>query len=379
MMLLAVPVERAPFERRVAMVPEVATRLLGAGNTVTIEAGAGARAHFSDALYVDKGVSLAPSLTALLATAKAVCKVQPPTVGDLDDYREGTILVSFLQPLSSPELVESLANHGVTAFSLDLLPRISRAQAMDALSSQATVSGYRATIVAAERFPRFFPMFMTAAGTVPPAKVLVLGAGVAGLQAIATARRLGAVVRAHDVRPAAKEEVQSLGAAFVELSLESQEGAGGYARVQSEEFLARQRELIAAEVARADVVITTAAVPGRPAPVLITTETVERMSPGSVIVDLAAETGGNCELSEPGEEVIHHDVAIYGARNMPSEMATHASFLYARNIAEFVGLLAPNGTLALDFDDEIIAGTCVTHEGVIRHQPTAELIGGRSR
>jgi NAD(P) transhydrogenase subunit alpha len=247
---------------------------------------------------------------------------------------------------------------------------------MDALSSQATVTGYRAGLIAAERLPRFFPMFMTAAGTVPPAKVLVLGAGVAGLQAIATSRRLGAIVRAYDVRPAARDEVRSLGATFVELELETQEGQGGYAAEQSEEFLTRQRELIGTEVAAADAVITTAAIPGRRAPLLVTAAMVERMRPGSVVVDLAAETGGNCELSEPGKDVVVNGVTVYGASNLASTMATHASFLYARNIAELLGLFAADNAFNPDFGDEIIAGTCVTFGGEVRHGPTAALLEG---
>ncbi len=282
---------------------------------------------------------------------------------------EESVVVSMLQPAADLELIRTFVRRRITAFSLDLLPRISRAQAMDSLSSQATVSGYRAALIAAADLPRFFPMFMTAAGTVPPAKVLVLGAGVAGLQAIATARRLGAVVRAYDVRPAAREEVRSLGATFVELELEAQEGTGGYAREQSEDFLRRQRELIGKEVAAADAVITTAAIPGRRAPVLVTAEMVGEMRPGSVIVDLAAESGGNCELSEPGETVVSGGVSIYGARNLPSTMAVHASFLYSRNIAEVLGLMTHDGSFSPDFDDEIVAATCVTQDGAIRHAP----------
>jgi NAD(P) transhydrogenase subunit alpha len=247
---------------------------------------------------------------------------------------------------------------------------------MDALSSQATVSGYRAVLLAADRFPRFFPLFMTAAGTVPPAKVLVMGAGVAGLQAIATARRLGAVVRAYDVRTAARDEVKSLGAKFVELELETAEGAGGYAAEQSEDYLRRQREMLAKEVAAADVIITTAAIPGRRAPLLVTAEMLEGMAPGSVVVDLAAESGGNVELSKPGEDVTVNGVTIHGARNVPSSMATAASALYARNVSEFLGLLAADGEFAPDFGDEIIAGTCVTFGGEVRHEPTRKLLEG---
>jgi len=282
--------------------------------------------------------------------------------------------VSFLQPASQLPVVQALVARKATAFSLDLVPRISRAQSMDALSSQATVSGYLAALAAAERLPKFFPMFMTAAGTVPPAKVLVLGAGVAGLQAIATARRLGAQVRAYDVRAAAKEEVQSLGATFVELGLETQEGSGGYAREQSEDFLARQRELIGNEVAASDAVITTAAVPGRKAPVLVTTPMVEAMAEGSIVVDLAADGGGNCELSEAGREVEHHGVVVFGMTNPPSGMPTHASFLYSRNVFNFLSLVLADGELRPDFDDEIVSGCCVVRAGEVVHAPTAELL-----
>jgi NAD(P) transhydrogenase subunit alpha len=271
--------------------------------------------------------------------------------------------------------VKALAAIGATVYSLDLLPRISRAQSMDALSSQATVAGYRAGLSAAEHLAKFFPMFMTAAGTVPPAKVLVMGAGVAGLQAIATARRLGAVVRAYDVRAAAKEEVQSLGAKFVELDLETQDGAGGYAKEQSAEYLAKQQELLAAEVAGADVVITTAQIPGRKAPVLVTAAMVEGMSEGSVIIDMAADSGGNCELSVAGEDVLVNGVTVVGLTNPPASMPTHASFLYARNIANFLDLLVKDGALAPDFDDEIVAGTCVVRAGTVVHAPTAEALG----
>jgi NAD(P) transhydrogenase subunit alpha len=367
--------ERAAGERRVAMVPEVLPRLLDAGHTVTVEHGAGEGAHLADHAYLARGAALA-SAEELYGSAEVLCKVQPPSLEEAGHLRRGVGLVSFLQPAVSLELVARLAAQGASAFSLDLLPRISRAQSMDALSSQAMVSGYRGALLAADRLPKFFPMSMTAAGTVPPAKVLVLGAGVAGLQAIATARRLGAVVRGHDVRPAAREEVMSLGATFVELELESLEGEGGYARVASEEFLGRQRELIANEVAAADVVITAAAVPGRTAPVLVTREMVEQMTPGSVVIDLAAETGGNCELSRPGEDVIHGDVTICGVANLPSSMPLHASFLYSRNIAAFLALLGPQGDFAPDFSDELVAGTCVTHDGEVCHAPTKAMISG---
>ncbi len=375
-MQAAVPRESATGERRVALTPDVLPRLTAAGVDVLVETGAGAAALFPDTSFEAKGAHIAPDARSAFERADVVCKVQPPTVGEAQALRPGSAVVSFLQPGSDLELVKVLAERRISAFSLDLLPRISRAQSMDALSSQATVSGYRAALVAAMRLPRFFPLFMTAAGTVPPAKVLVLGAGVAGLQAIATARRLGAVVRAYDVRPAAREEVKSLGAAFVELDLEAQEGQGGYAREQSEDFLDRQRALIAKEVAAADAVITTAAIPGRRAPVLVTAEMVHAMPPGGIVVDLAAESGGNCELSKPGEEVQVGDVVVYGALNMPSSMPMHASFLYSRNIAELLGVLAKDGAFAPDFGDEIVAGTCVTHDGEVLHTPTRDLLAG---
>ncbi len=375
-MQVAVPRERASLERRVALVPEVLSKLAAKGIEVAVEKGAGEAALFPDEAYEDKGARIVADVAELMAGADVVCKVQPPSLAEAAMLRQDSAVVSFFQPGGALEVVQALAEGKVSSFSLDLLPRISRAQSMDALSSQATVSGYLSVLIAAGRLPRFFPLFMTAAGTVPPAKVLVLGAGVAGLQAIATARRLGAVVRAYDVRPAARDEVRSLGAAFVELELETQEGEGGYAREQSEDFLGRQRQLIGKEVAAADVVITTAAIPGRRAPVLVTGEMVEAMPPGAILVDLAAESGGNCELSKPGEDVEVGRVVVHGVANLPSSMPMHASFLYSRNMAEFVGLLAKEGSFAPDFSDEIVAGTCVTHAGEIRHAPTRELIEG---
>ncbi|HXQ76492.1 MAG TPA: Re/Si-specific NAD(P)(+) transhydrogenase subunit alpha [Acidimicrobiales bacterium] len=375
-MKLAVPTETRPGERRVAMIPDVAGRLSGSGVDVAVQAGAGAEAHFTDAAFSEKGATVVATVAELMAGAQIVARVQAPTPEEVAAGPDGVTVVSFLAPAAQLDTVKALVQKGATAFSLDLLPRISRAQSMDALSSQSTVSGYLAALAAAERLPKFFPMFMTAAGTVPPAKVLVLGAGVAGLQTIATARRLGAQVRAYDVRAAAKEEVQSLGAAFVELGLESQEGSGGYAREQSEDFLARQRELIGNEVAASDVVITTAAVPGRQAPILVTTAMVDRMAEGSVIVDLAADSGGNCELSEPGRDIIHHGVCVAGLSNPPSAMPTHASFLYSRNVANFLALVIADGELRPDFDDEIVAGCCVVRAGEVVHGPTRDLIEG---
>jgi len=359
------------------MIPDVVGKLTATGVAVSVQAGAGGEAHFTDAAYGDKGATVVGSVADLVAGAHIVAKVQAPNPEEVGGLPEGITVVSFLAPAAQLDTVKALVDKKATAFSLDLLPRISRAQSMDALSSQSTVSGYLAGLAAAERLPKFFPMFMTAAGTVPPAKVLVLGAGVAGLQAIATARRLGAQVRAYDVRAAAKEEVQSLGATFVELALETQEGSGGYAREQSEDFLAQQRELIGNEVAASDVVITTAAIPGRQAPVLVTTEMVERMAEGSVIVDLAADSGGNCEVSEAGRDIIHHGVCVAGLSNPPSAMPTHASFLYSRNVLNFLTLILTEGELTPDFDDEIVAGCCVVRAGEIVHGPTRDLVEGK--
>ncbi|HEY3085054.1 MAG TPA: Re/Si-specific NAD(P)(+) transhydrogenase subunit alpha [Candidatus Dormibacteraeota bacterium] len=364
-MKVAVPREIEQGERRVALVPDTARMLVGAGLEVSIEAGAGAAANFSDAQYEEAGATVATRAGSILLAADAVLKVQAPRESEISVLKKGAALISFLQPATQGDIVKSLASHGITAFSLELLPRISRAQSMDALSSQASASGYKAVLMAADRLGKLFPMMMTAAGTVAPTRVLVMGAGVAGLQAIATARRLGAVVSAYDVRPAVKEEVQSLGATFIELPLEAQEGQGGYAREQSEEFLNKQRQLIGEHIARSDVVITTAAVPGRRAPLLVTGEMVKGMRPGSVIVDLAAETGGNVELTQPGKEVNVEGVTIIGARNVPSSMPITTSQLFARNVANLLLHLVKNGVLALDFEDEITKAACVTHGGEI--------------
>lgn len=372
---LAVIKESRPGEDRVAIVPEVAAKLAKSGVDVVVQAGAAEGARFADADFVEAGATVVADATAALAGADFVAHVQPLTVDEVALLPQGVSVMSFLQPLAATDVVQALAAKGATAYSLDLLPRISRAQSMDALSSQATVSGYRAGLSAAEHLAKFFPMFMTAAGTVPPAKVLVMGAGVAGLQAIATTRRLGAVVRAYDVRAAAKEEVQSLGAKFVELDLETQDGAGGYAKEQSAEYLAKQQELLAAEVAASDVVITTAQIPGRKAPVLVTEAMVRGMAEGAVIVDMAADSGGNCELSRPGEDIRVGGVTVVGLTNPPSSMPTHASFLYARNIANFLDLVVTDGELAPDFDDEIVVGTCVVRAGRVVHAATAEALG----
>jgi len=375
---VAIPKELAPDERRVALVPDTATKLKAASLDVSVEAGAGAGAYISDDAYEAAGVKVVKTAATLLADADAVLKVQAPSTEEVDLLKSGSVLISFLQPASQADVVKALAKRGVTAFSLELLPRISRAQSMDALSSQASAAGYKAVLMAAGRLGKFFPMMMTAAGTVAPARVLVMGAGVAGLQAIATARRLGAIVSAYDVRPAVKEEVQSLGATFIELALESQQGEGGYAREQSEEFLRKQRDLIGEHVAKSDVVITTAAVPGRRAPLLVTGDMVKAMRPGSVIVDLAADTGGNVELTQAGKDLDVGGVTIIGTRNVPSTMPLHASQLFARNVMNLLLHLVKDGAITLDFQDEITKGSCVTHGGAIVNERAKQLIGAAS-
>lgn len=365
---VAVPKEIEPGEERVALTPQATAKLVATGARVTVQSGAGGEA-FPDTLYTEAGATVAAA-AAVYAGADIVLKVRKPQVQEVAALPEGSSLIAFLQPLTSPKLVKALAERRVTSYSLESVPRITRAQAMDALSSQATISGYKAVLIAANSLGKLFPMLMTAAGTITPARVLVMGAGVAGLQAIATARRLGAVVEAFDVRAAAREEVKSLGAAFVELELETQEGAGGYAREQSEEFLVKQRELIAERVAQADVVITTALIPGRPAPRLVTAEMVERMRPGSVIVDIAAETGGNVELTEPGKVVIRHGVTIHGVMNPASLAPVHASELFAKNVTNLLALLTSEGALAPDLADEIVIGCCITRDGEVVHPAT---------
>ena len=374
-MKVATPRELTHDERRVALVPDTATKLIAARLDVAVEAGAGAGAFIPDGAFDAVGVKVITHAADLMKDADAVLKVQAPMRTEVELLREGAVLISFLQPSTQGDIVRALASRGVTAFSLELLPRISRAQSMDALSSQASAAGYKAVLMAAARIGKLFPMMMTAAGTVAPTRVLVMGAGVAGLQAIATARRLGAVVSAYDVRPAVKEEVQSLGATFIELPLETQEGEGGYAREQSEEFLRKQRQLIGEHIAKSDVVITTAAVPGRKAPLLVTGEMVKGMRPGSVIVDLAAETGGNVELTEAGKEVDVGGVTIIGTRNIPSTMPLTTSQLYARNVANLLLHLVKDGAIALDFADEITKGACVTHGGEIVNERAKQMAG----
>jgi NAD(P) transhydrogenase subunit alpha len=364
-MIVSVPKEIAAGETRVALVPEVAERLVKSGLKITVEAGAGAGAHYPDSAYVEAGAEVGDGFS-----GEVVAKVAPPGGEEIGRLGPGSVLVGFLQPLTASDTVRALADAGVTSFAMEAIPRITRAQSMDALSSQATVSGYRAALIAAQELPRFFPMLTTAAGTVRPAKVLVLGAGVAGLQAIATARRLGAVVQAFDVRSAVKEQIESLGARFLELDmgLEDAEAAGGYARQLTEEEQGKQRDLLAIEIGKMDAVISTAAVPGRRAPLLVTEQAVRNMKPGSVIVDLAAEMGGNCELTEPGETVVREDVTIAGPLNLPASMPDHASSLYARNVQSLLELMVKEGELSLDFDDEVIAGACITRDGQIVHE-----------
>jgi proton-translocating NAD(P)+ transhydrogenase subunit alpha len=356
-MKVGVPRETAPGERRVALVPEIVSRLASGGFDLVVEQGAGEAASFLDTAFTEAGATIGdPWDTDLVA------KVRKPSDEEVGRLHEGQLLVGFLQPLTDQAGIDRLAARGVTAFAMESIPRITRAQPMDALSSQATVSGYKAVVLAADRLPRFLPMLMTAAGTVAPAKVLVIGAGVAGLQAIATARRLGAVVSGFDVRPAVKEQVESLGATFLELGVVGEETEGGYARELSAEEQQRQQEELEARIGDFDVVVTTALIPGRPAPKLIPGSAIESMQPGSVIVDLAAEAGGNTELTQPDEEVVHEGVTILGPTNLPSSMPYHASQLYARNVSALVQHLAPDGELELDFDDEITAGACVTRK-----------------
>ena len=362
--------ETTPGERRVALVPESIARLPEGGVEVLVEAGAGVEASFPDAVYAEVGARIVEA-EALYAEADLLVKVQKPSANEIELLRPGAALVAFLQPYANPDVLRLLAEREVTAFSMDAMPRITRAQPMDALSSQSTVAGYKAALLAATSLGKFFPMLTTAAGTIPPAKVLVLGAGVAGLQAIATARRLGAVVSAFDVRPVVKEQVESLGATFLELDVEGAEGVSGYAVALAEDQEARERELMARHVQESDVVISTALVPGKPAPLLVTEEAVRRMRPGSVIVDLAAEAGGNCEVTEPGQTVVRDGVLVIGHTNLPSTMPVHASQMYSRNVSSFLRHLVRDGELALDFEDEITRETCVTHGGRVLKEAVA--------
>jgi NAD(P) transhydrogenase subunit alpha len=369
---LFVPQEQAAGERRVAICPPVAAKLKPLGVELLIEPGAGDAAGFPDSLFT--GATFLKAADAI-PQADVVFRVTPPPVANIPRMRAGSMLVSFLSPHKDPERIQALRDARVTAFSMELVPRISRAQAMDALSSQAAAAGYKAALLAAEKLARFFPMLTTAAGTVRPAKVLVVGAGVAGLQAIATARRLGAMVEGYDVRAAAREQVESLGAKFVDTGV-SAEGAGGYARELTPEEKQKQQDALAKHVALADAVITTAAIPGRPAPKILTRAMVEAMKPGALIMDLAAETGGNCELTKPGEDIRHGHVLVSGPLNLPSLLAEHASDMYARNLLNFFTPLVKDGALSIDWQDEVYAKSVVTHDGKIMHEPTRKLVEG---
>jgi proton-translocating NAD(P)+ transhydrogenase subunit alpha len=365
-MKVGVPKETAAGERRVALVPDGVKRLVDGGFELLVERGAGDDAGHTDSEYEEAGATIVPDA---YPDADLIAKVQAPSRDELARLREGQTLVALLQPLTSPELVRALADGRLTAFSMDSIPRITRAQPMDALSSQSTVAGYKAVLLAASHLGKFFPMLTTAAGTIAPARVLVLGAGVAGLQAIATARRLGGVVSAFDVRPVVKEQVESLGASFLELDVEGAEGIGGYAVALAEDQHEREQELISRHVAESDAVITTALIPGRPAPVLVTADAVAAMRPGSVIVDLAAEAGGNVEGTVPGQTIVKEGVTLIGETNLAATMPTHASQMYSRNILTLLEHLSTDGELVLDFEDEITRETCVTHEGRVLKEP----------
>lgn len=371
-MRIGVPRESAPGERRVALVPDAVARLVKSGIEVSVESGAGEGAYHADAAYASAGARVVSGAATLYGESDVVVKIHRPMAdngapGEMSALREGTVLIALLAPLSNPALVRRLADRRITSFSLDAIPRISRAQALDVLSAMSTVTGYHAVLSAAAALPKFVPLLMTAAGTLTPARFLIIGAGVAGLQAIATARRLGAVVEAFDTRPAVREQVQSLGAIFVEADVAGAEGAGGYAQAQSEEQHRRTLAVLSGRAPEADVIITTALVPGMRAPVLVTAEMVRSMRRGSVIVDLAAEQGGNCELSRPGETTVAHDVTIIAPLNGASAHAVHASQMLSRNVTSLLQLMVKDGALALNFDDQILRESCITHEGRIVH------------
>ncbi len=379
-MIIGVPKEIYPGERRVALVPLVVPNLAKAGFEVVIEKGAGVEAGYPDALYVEKGAKLLPDRDALFANADIVIQVlcygsnDVTGKADLPLLRRGQMLIGFLRPLGSLEVIQQIAHTGITSFSVELMPRTTRAQSMDTLSSMGTICGYKAVLIAADTLPRIFPMLTTAAGTITPARVLVIGAGVAGLQSIATARRLGAVVSAYDLRPASKEQVQSLGGRFVELPIEAKDAqdARGYGTAQDESFYAKQRELLTRVVAESDVVITTAVVPGKKAPVLVTADMVKGMAPGSVIFDLAGERGGNCELTQSGKTIVAHGVTIIGRINIATEVPYHASQMYARNVTAFLLHLAKEGKLQINLEDEITRETLLTRDGEIVNQRVRE-------
>ncbi len=364
-MKVAVPKETSPGETRVAAVPDSVIKAAAAGLEVVVQSGAGAGANFSDEEYAAAGATVVSSAEEAFRDAEVIFKVQPPSEQEISVMPRGALLIGALQAVRHPELLENLARAGVTGMAMELIPRISRAQSMDVLSSQASIGGYKAVLVGAERLDKILPLQITAAGTLAPGRVLVLGAGVAGLQAIATAKRLGAVVEAFDVRPAVREEVESLGAKFLEIPVAAAEGTGGYAREQSEEQVAKQRELLTERVSAADVVVTTAAIPGKRAPLLITADMVAKMRPGSVVVDLAAESGGNCEVTVVGEEVLVGGVTVVGIADLPRTVPHHASQTYSRNLLNLLNSLLKDGRLEIDLEDEVVKAICVTHEGKV--------------
>ena len=366
--------ETAANETRVALIPEVATKLKGLGATVRIERGAGTAAHFADQAYGDAELGDAATI---LASADVLLCVQPPAIDVVNRLKEGALVVGFMQSYARPDLVRALQSRRIASLAMELVPRISRAQSMDALSSQASVAGYKAALIAANTLEKFLPMLTTAAGTIRPAAVLVIGAGVAGLQAIATAKRLGAVVEAYDVRGATKDQVKSLGAKFIETGV-SAEGAGGYARELTPEEKTKQQEILDARIAASDAVISTASVPGRAAPRIITQAAVERMKAGSVIIDIAAEQGGNCELTRAGETVVHGGVKIVGPLNLPATLPYHASEMYSRNLFNLLKPALAKGELAIDWNDEVFAGCVLTHDGQIKHEATRKTVEGQS-
>ncbi|RRQ22066.1 Re/Si-specific NAD(P)(+) transhydrogenase subunit alpha [Thiohalobacter thiocyanaticus] len=370
---VAVPKETLEGECRVALDPVVAKRFAALGCEVRMEHDAGAGAHYVDDDYED--VSFVTDKAELLGNAEVILKVQPPDEDEINQIAEGSIVVGFMSPHRYPERVKLMRDRRITSFAMELIPRISRAQGMDALSSQAAVAGYKAAIMAADRSGRFFPMLTTAAGTIRPAKVLIIGAGVAGLQAIATAKRLGAVVEAYDVRSATREQVQSLGAKYIDTGVAA-EGEGGYARELTEEEKRKQLEVLAKHITQSDAVITTAAIPGRPSPKIISKEMVDNMKVGSVIIDLAAEGGGNCEVTKPGEDYVYGCVRVYGPFNVPSMLPVHASDMYAKNLLNFLTPMIKEGELKLDWEDQVIKDSALTHDGEIRHEPTRALVEG---
>ncbi|MEA2561461.1 MAG: H+-translocating transhydrogenase subunit alpha [Acidobacteriota bacterium] len=370
-----IPLERRPGETRVAATPDTVRKMIKQGLEVVIERGAGVGSAYPDADYETAGARLTDDPGAVAETADVILTVRPPEPEDVAGLKPGAVLIGLLAPHQNLELVRSMAERKVTSLAMELIPRITRAQSMDALSSQASIAGYRAVLLAAWRLPKYFPLLMTAAGTIAPARVVIMGAGVAGLQAIATARRLGAVVEVSDVRPVVKEQVESLGGKFIPLpELPSGEGQGGYAREMGEEFLRQQREIVKKHLSTANAAITTALVPGRRAPILITKEMLEVMRPGSVIVDLAVEQGGNCELSQPDREVMHNGVLILGPSNLPAGMPMDASNLYAKNVLALLQEIVKDGSITINATDEVLAGSLLTHDGAVLHKPTADLL-----